>query len=120
VRWFGRFADGVAWAAGRPGAFALAVLVVLGWAALGPAYEWSEGHSLFINTATTIITFWLGFLIIHTQSRDTLALQVKLSELIRATEAARNTFVGIEELTEEQLRALQERVTRAAKIPPSP
>lgn len=108
---FDQVAASVARAAGRPWAFATAVLLIAGWALLGPVYGWSDSHSLFINTATTIVTFLMVFLIQNTQNRDGAAIQVKLDELLRAIDKARNDLIGLERKSEgeiEQQRAALE------------
>jgi low affinity Fe/Cu permease len=92
--------------AGRPWAFLAALGVVLAWALTGPLFGYSDTWQLVINTGTTILTFLMVFLIQATQNRDTLAIQTKLDELIRAS-AARNEFAGIERLAEEELRSLR-------------
>ena len=101
-RLFGRFASRVAQATGRPATFALCILVVLAWAVSGPFFHYSDTWQLVINTGTTIVTFLMVFLIKNTQNRDGAAIQAKLDELIRSS-AAQNTFIGIEQLTEEEL-----------------
>src|SRR5262245_53875031 len=88
--------------AGRPAAFALALLVVILWAVTGPLFNYSDTWQLVINTGTTIITFLMVFLIQNSQNRDSAAIQVKLDEIIRAGRSE-NLFVGIEHLTEEEI-----------------
>lgn len=113
---FGRFASRVAQATGRPATFALCIVVVLAWAVSGPFFRYSDTWQLVINTGTTIVTFLMVFLIQNTQNRDGAAIQAKLDELIR-TSAAQNTFIGIEQLTEEELgdiRRMCEARARAA------
>lgn len=95
-RWFGRFATAASAAAGHPVVFALALALVLGWAAAGPWFGWSDSHSLFINTATTICTYLLAFLIQHSQNADTQALQKKLDEVIKALPGASDEVAGCE------------------------
>lgn len=92
--------------AGSASVFLGAIVVVLVWAATGPMSNFSDTWQLVINTGTTIITFLMVFLIQNTQNRDTKAIQLKLDELIHANKAARDTFVGLEELTDEELAAL--------------
>jgi low affinity Fe/Cu permease len=82
---------------GRPAAFLVAVLVVIVWAVSGPLFAWSDTWQLVINTGTTIVTFLMVFVIQHTQTRDTQALQLKLDELIRVNETARNSLISLEE-----------------------
>ncbi|HYD16110.1 MAG TPA: low affinity iron permease family protein, partial [Hyphomicrobium sp.] len=77
------------------------------WALAGPFFDYSDTWQLVINTATTVLTFLAVFLIQHTQNRDGRALQLKLDELIRSTEAARNRLIDLEHCTDEELRALQ-------------
>lgn len=104
---FKRFAVRTSEIVGSPAAFFLAVALIAGWATLGPHYGWSEGHQLFINTTTTIVTFLMVFLIQHTQNRDTKALHLKIDELLKATRGARNSMIDLDRLTDEQLRKLE-------------
>lgn len=83
-----------------------AVLIIIVWAVTGPAFHYSDTWQLVINTSTTIVTFLMVFLIQNTQNRDTKAVQLKLDELIRATKGARNTFAGLEDLTDEEIQQL--------------
>ncbi len=105
-RFFARFAEKSADAAGTPAAFFIAFLLVLIWAATGPYFHYSEVWQIVINTATTIITFLLVFLIQNSQNRETRALQIKLDELIFASQGAKNTMLGIEKLSDAELREL--------------
>ncbi|UZW61925.1 low affinity iron permease family protein [Lysobacter enzymogenes] len=100
--------------AGRPAAFSLATLTIAAWLASGPLFGFSDTWQLVINTATTIVTFLMVFLIQNTQSRDTEAIQIKLDELIRATEQANNALMDIEELDEESLDAFRRRYEELA------
>ena len=102
---FRSFARAVSNATGRPTAFVLSVSVVLIWAASGPFFHFSDSWQLVINTGTTVVTFWMVFVIHSSQNSDTAALQLKLDELIRATQSARNVFMGCEGLPEEELAA---------------
>ncbi len=106
--WFVRFAKWSARAAGRPLSFGLAVLVVLVWAVTGPLFGFSDTWQLVINTGTTIVTFLMVFLIQNTQNRDTAALQIKLDELIRATQRAENALLDLEELEDDELEHIRE------------
>ena len=111
---FAAFAAAVATGAGRPASFVSAVTVVLVWAISGPMFQWSETWQLVINTGTTIVTFLMVFVIQNAQNRDGMAIQVKLDELIRVTRAARNDFVGIEDLDDRQVEALKREMQRYA------
>ena len=101
-RSFAHTATAVAHAAGKPITFLMCCSVVVLWAVTGPAFGFSDTWQLVINTGTTIVTFLMVFLIQNTQNRDGAAIQAKLDELIRVG-AAQNRFIGIEELTEEEL-----------------
>jgi low affinity Fe/Cu permease len=100
---FERVANVIARAMGRPLTFLLCVLLVLVWAASGPAFHFSDTWQLVINTGTTIVTFLMVFLIQNTQNREGEALQAKLDELIRALDAAENRFIGLEQRTEKEI-----------------
>ena len=100
---FSHFARWTERQTGRPGAFVLALGVVILWAVTGPLFHFSDTWQLVINTGTTIVTFLMVFLIQNAQNRDTQAVQLKLDELIRATEAARNNLINLEERTEQDL-----------------
>jgi len=99
-------------ALGSPWAFALACLTVLVWAAAGPFFNYSETWQLYINTGTTIATFLVVFLIQNTQNRDAKAIHLKLDELIRATHAARNRLINLEDCTDEDLKEIQSEFDR--------
>jgi low affinity Fe/Cu permease len=92
--------------AGRAWVFALAVATIVVWAVTGPLFGFSDTWQLVINTGTTIVTFLMVFLIQNSQNRDSAAIQVKLDELIRVGKA-RNSFVGVEHLTEEELEEIR-------------
>ena len=100
---FQRFARIAARAVGRPIAFFIAVSTIVLWAILGPICHFSDTWQLVINTATTIVTFLMVFLIQNTQNRDSEAIQIKLDELLRATKGCHNVVLDIEELSEEEL-----------------
>jgi low affinity Fe/Cu permease len=107
--WFDSFARRASLFCGKPVVFLGAVASIVLWAATGPIFGYSDTWQLVINTGTTIITFLMVFLIQNTQNRDTMAVQVKLSELIVAVEGARNQLADCEELTEQELEQLHER-----------
>ena len=101
--WFARLAVATSRISGRPTTFLLAVAVVLMWAITGPLFGFSDTWQLVINTGTTIVTFLMVFPIQATQNRDTLALQLKLDELVLATRNANNHIAGIEEASDEEI-----------------
>ena len=100
---FRRLSEATAAAMGTPLAFAAAVLIVAAWLLSGPLFHYSDTWQLVINTGTTIVTFLMVFLIQATQNRDTKILNLKIDELIRAIEGARNDFASLEELSDEAL-----------------
>jgi low affinity Fe/Cu permease len=105
-------ASATASAVGSPYAFILAVFVVAVWVALGPVFHYSDTWQLVINTTTTIITFLVVFMIQNTQNRDSRAIHLKLDELIRAVDAARNRMVDLEDLPDEELARLAQEFRR--------
>jgi low affinity Fe/Cu permease len=105
---FSSISDKIAHCSGHPLTVAASFIFVLLWAAAGPYYGWSDGHQLFVNTVTTVITFWLVFVIQATQNRDTLAIDAKLDELIRSS-SARNEFIGIDRRSEEEVARMRKR-----------
>ena len=104
---FRRFARKTSEVLGRAEVFLGAVLAIVIWAALGPIYHYSDTWQLVINTATTIVTFLMVFLIQNTQNRDAKAIQLKLDELIRGVQGARTGLVRLEELSDEELKELE-------------
>ena len=110
---FASLASKTAKATGSPWAFCACLAMVVGWAASGPLFSFSETWQLVINTGTTIITFLMVFLIQNTQNRDGAAIQTKLDELIRSSDAE-NTFMGIEKLTDSELDQLHAHCEAAA------
>jgi low affinity Fe/Cu permease len=97
---------------GSPWAFAIAILIIFVWAALGPTFHYSDTWQLIINTGTTIVTFLMVFLIQNTQNRDAKAVHLKLDELIRALTGARNNLVDLEELSDDELKKLEQEFKR--------
>ena len=113
-RLFARFASATARMTGHPLTFLTCVILVAVWAATGPIFHYSETWQLVINTGTTIVTFLMVFLIQNSQNRDGAAIQTKLDELIRSSDA-QNEFMGIEALTDKELISLHEKCARAAR-----
>src|SRR5437763_1294209 len=112
---FQRFARASARATGGSTAFALALATIVVWATTGPIFHFSDTWQLVINTATTIVTFLMVFLIQNTQNRDSEAMQIKLDELLRATEGCHNAVMDIEELSEEELDRIKRGYASLAK-----
>jgi low affinity Fe/Cu permease len=107
TRAFTGFANSTSRLAGRPLTFAVSITLIAVWAVTGPIFNFSDTWQLIINTSTTIVTFLMVFLIQNTQNRDNAALQAKLDELIRVTNA-KNGFIGIEKLTDKELEQILE------------
>lgn len=105
---FHRFAHRVAGWVGSPWCFLAALTTIVIWGVVGPLFSFSDTWQLVINTATTIVTFLMVFLIQNTQNRDALALHLKLDELIRSVGRARNSLVDLEDLSDEELEQLQQ------------
>ena len=114
-RIFETIAGKVASWTGRPPAFVLALMVIIVWGVTGPIFHYSDTWQLIINTGTTIITFLMVFLIQNSQNRDGAAMQAKLDELLRAVDKAREKFIGIEHLTDQQIELVRSALERYAK-----
>jgi low affinity Fe/Cu permease len=112
---FSRSAGEVSRIAGKPLTFLTAVLLVVIWALSGPLFGFSDTWQLVINTSTTIVTFLMVFLLQHTQNRDTLAIQLKLAELIIAMRGAKNGLATAEDLSEDDLERLHDDYRRRAE-----
>ena len=103
-----------AWS-GRPTTFAIAAALILAWALSGPMFDFSDTWQLVVNTSTTIVTFLMVFLIQNTQNRDTQAMQIKLDEIIRATQGSHNSLLDLEDLDEEALAEYHQRYLALAE-----
>jgi low affinity Fe/Cu permease len=112
--YFDRFSKGTARWSGHPIAFVAAAALIVGWLVTGPIFHFGTTWQLVINTATTIVTFLMVFLIQNTQNRDGAAVQLKLDELIRAVEGAHNALLDLEELTEGELDAFKRKYQKLA------
>jgi low affinity Fe/Cu permease len=117
---FSRAAHWTGQQCGRDSVFMVAVGVIIGWAVTGPLFHYSDTWQLIINTGTTIVTFLMVFLIQNTQNRDAKAVHLKLDELIRAIGKARNNLLDLEELSDEELKKLEEDFKRLRDRAESP
>ncbi len=115
-KFFDRFSNKATKATGSPVAFILASLTILVWAISGPLFGFSETWQLVINTGTTIITFLMVFVIQQSQNKDTMALHLKLNELIAATKTASNRLIDIEDLTENELETIKMYYIKLSKL----
>lgn len=113
---FDKFSCAIAKVTGSSSAFFLAFLIVIVWAICGPIFKFSDTWQLVINTGTTIITFLMVFVIQQAQNKDTMALQLKLNELIAATKGASNRVLNIEDLTEDELKVLKKFYSKLSDI----
>jgi low affinity Fe/Cu permease len=109
---FRKVAQDASRAMGAPWAFALACFLTILWAISGPFFNYSDTWQLVINTATTVLTFLMVFLIQNTQNRDAHAIHLKLDELIKTQKEARNQLIDVEDLDDEQLEILQKEFVR--------
>jgi len=116
TNWYSSFAKKISRFCGRPVVFVFAIGTIVMWVITGPLFDYSDTWQLVINTATTIVTFLMVFLIQNTQNRDTEAIQVKLDELIRVTQGAHNILLDLEELDEAQLDAVRLRYQLLASL----
>jgi low affinity Fe/Cu permease len=113
---FERISNKITKATGSSTAFLIAGLLIIVWAVTGPLFNFSDTWQLVINTTTTIITFLMVFIIQQSQNKDTVALQLKLNELIAASKGASNRLIDIEDLTEEELFALKKFYVTLSKL----
>jgi low affinity Fe/Cu permease len=112
---FRRFSASVSNLVGTPFAFLLAIFLIVIWVLTGPLFHYSDTWQLVINTSTTIVTFLMVFIIQNTQNREMKALHLKLDELIRSSEKARNKLIDLENLSDDELTRLQEEFQRFRK-----
>lgn len=113
---FDKFSNAVTRATGSPAAFIIAFTIIIIWAVSGPIFKFSDTWQLVINTGTTIITFLMVFVIQQSQNKDTMALQLKLNELIASNKEASNRLIDIEDLTEHEIKALKKFYVKLAQM----
>jgi low affinity Fe/Cu permease len=113
---FEAFSKAITHLAGTTGAFAVALGVIVGWAALGPVFGYSDTWQLAINTGTTIVTFLMVFLIQRSQNKDSLAIHLKLNEIVAAMEGSSNRLIDVESLNEKELATLHVYYSELAKL----
>lgn len=101
---------------GSPGVVLAAFLLILVWALTGPFFDFSEIWQLVINSTTTVITFLMVFIIQHSQNKDTMAIQMKLNELLASQREANNQLINIEDLTEEELEKIKKHFDKLAEL----
>lgn len=113
---FDRFSSAATRVTGKPIAFIIAFIIIIAWAASGPVFHYSDTWQLVINTGTTIITFLMVFVIQQSQNKDTIALQIKLNELIASSKDASNRLIDVEDLTPEELEILKKFYIQLARL----
>lgn len=113
---FEKISSGITRTVGTPTAFTIAMLVVIIWAFTGPIFKFSDTWQLVINTGTTIITFLMVFIIQQSQNKDSLAMQLKLNELIASEERASNRLIVVEDLTQDELEVLKKFYIKLANL----
>jgi low affinity Fe/Cu permease len=116
TRFFEKFSAKVTKATGKPLAFILALVVIIGWAVSGPVFHYSDTWQLVINTGTTIITFLMVFVIQQSQNKDTIALQLKLNELISSHPGASNRLIDVEDITSEELETIKKFYVKLSQL----
>ncbi|HUC81185.1 MAG TPA: low affinity iron permease family protein [Flavisolibacter sp.] len=114
--WFERMAINVTKVTGSSTAFLVALLIILAWGVTGPVFHFSDTWQLVINTGTTIVTFLMVFIIQQSQNKDSLAIQLKLNELIAAEERASNRLIVVEDLTQDELEVLKKFYVRLSQL----
>lgn len=113
---FERFAIGVTRATGSTPAFIIAIILVIIWISTGPLYHYSQKWQMLISNGTTIVTFLMVFLIQKSQNKDSLAIQLKLNELVAASEFASNRLVNVENMTEDELKVIQKYYSKLSEF----
>jgi low affinity Fe/Cu permease len=113
---FSRIAQSTGLQLGKPYTFVGACFLIIVWGATGPLFHYSDTWQLVVNTGTSVVTFLMVFLLQHGQNRDTKMIQIKLDELIRAHEGARNALLGLEDLSDADMRQIQARFSALAKL----
>ena len=113
---FENFASKVTQATGSNAGFVIAFVAVIAWAITGPVFHYSEDWQMVINTGTTIVTFLMVFLIQKSQNKDSLAIQLKLNELVAAHEFASNRLVNVEDMTEDELKIIQKYYSKLSEF----
>jgi low affinity Fe/Cu permease len=116
IKWFDKVSKVVTRATGRPTTFIVAICIVLIWGVSGPIFNYSDTWQLVINTGTTIITFLMVFVIQQSQNKDSIAVQLKLNELIASQKKASNRLIDIEDLTEDELEVLKKYYIKLGKL----
>ena len=111
-RFFTLLATRIATISGQPQTFVLCAVLILLWAITGPIFDFSDTWQLLVNTATTVVTFLMVFLIQNSQNRDAAAMQAKLDEVIRSLDRAREQFIGIEHLTDGEIAEIRDALER--------
>jgi low affinity Fe/Cu permease len=114
TQWFSVMAQQTAKVAGSSGAFIAICAITLAWLITGPVFHWSDTWQLVINTVTNIVSMLMVFLIQNTQNRESSAQQLKLDELLRAVRGAQNSFIDLEDLTDQELERIKERYAALA------
>jgi low affinity Fe/Cu permease len=112
---FQRFAEATAHIVGTAWAFLASVLIVVLWAVTGPFFNYSDTWQLIINTSTTVVTFWLVFIIQYTQNRDNRAMHLKIDELIEGVPKASNELIELEKMSDKELEQLHQKILARRK-----